>query len=104
MNYKTICKFIHLFTLLAVFYTTLEITAYCQGSVTCNGTTPIPWYTAASDDLPKGTKVTVLGNTWIVDDCFGGGYRNKLDLFMPDYETCMQWGRRRILCRIETPN
>ena len=104
LNYKKLVSIFHAITLLAVFYTTLEITAYYTGNVTCNGTTPIPWYTAAADDLPRGTKVTVLGNTWVVDDCFGGNYRNKLDLFMPDYQSCMNWGRRKILCRIETPN
>ena len=91
MNYKKLVSIFHAITLLAVFYTTLEITAYYTGNVTCNGTTPIPWYTAAADDLPRGTKVTVLGNTWVVDDCFGGNYRNKLDLFMPDYQSCMNW-------------
>ena len=69
MNLKQIVHLTHILALLAVFYTTLEITAYYTGNVTCNGTTPIPWYTAAADDLPRGTKVTVLGNTWVVDDC-----------------------------------
>ena len=101
---KTINKYITLFLLPAVWYANLEITAYYQGHVTCNGTQPIPWYTCAADDLPRGTKVTVNGHTWVVDDCFGAHHKNKLDLFMPDYNSCIQWGRRTINCRIETPN
>lgn len=97
---NTLCQVLAIF---AVFYTTLEITAYCDGYVTCNGTTPIPWYTCAADDLPRGTKVTVNGHVWVVDDCFGGGYKNKLDLFMPDRPSALQWGRRWVECKIETP-
>ena len=102
--FRKINKYLTLLIMPAVFYSTLEITAYYQGHVTCNGTTPIPWYTCAADDLPRGTKVTVNGHTWVVDDCFGGGYKGKLDLFMPDYDTCIRWGRRHVECRIETPN
>lgn len=87
----------------AVFWSTLEITAYYQGNVTCNGTTPIPYYTCAADHLPRGTKVTIGDRTWVVDDCFGGGYTNKLDLFMPDYDSCIQWGRRTLNVLVETP-
>lgn len=102
--FRKINKYLTLLIMPAVFYSTLEITAYYQGDVTCNGTTPIPWYTCAADDLPRGTKVTVNGHTWVVDDCFGGGYKGKLDLFMPDYDSCIRWGRRHVECRIETPN
>lgn len=88
---------------LAVFFTTLEITAYHTGTVTCYGNAPIPYWTCAADDLPQGTKVTVNGHTWVVDDCFGGGYKNKLDLFMTSYDECINWGRQNVYCKIETP-
>ena len=101
--FSKLSRFTTTFALAAVFYSTLEITAYYQGNVTCNGTTPIPYYTCAADHLPPGTKVTVGNKVWVVDDCFGGGYTNKLDLFMPDYDSCIQWGRRTMECKIETP-
>lgn len=93
-----------LLVVMATFWSTLEITAYCDGYVTCNGTAPIPYYTCAADHLPRGTKVTINGHTWVVDDCFGGGYKNKLDLFLPDYDSCIKWGRRTMNVLIETPN
>lgn len=104
MNTKSLWNKISLLLIFpAVFYNTLEITAYYQGHITCNGTTPIPYWTCAADDLPRGTKVTVGDRVWVVDDCFGGGYKNKLDLFLPDYDSCIQWGRRTMKCKIETP-
>ena len=90
--------------LFAVFWQTLNISAYCHtGNRTASGVWPTAYVTCAADHLPFGSKVTLPdGRTWIVHDRFGGGYRDRLDLFMGTEEACWQFGRRWLRCRIET--
>lgn len=91
--------------LLAVFYQTLNVSAYCHtGNPTASGVWPHVGVTCAADHLPFGSRVTLPdGRTWIVQDRFGGGYSDRLDLFMGTEEECWTWGRRWLRCRIETP-
>ena len=90
--------------LLAVFYQTLNVSAYCHtGNPTASGV----WTAvgmAAADHLPFGTKVTLPdGRLLIVTDRFGGGYDNRLDIFMASEQECWQFGRRNLVCRVEIP-
>lgn len=90
--------------LFAVFWQTLNVSAYCHsGNPTASGVWPAVGM-AAADHLPFGSKVTLPdGRTWIVQDRFGGGYTDRLDLFMGTEGECWTWGRRWLRCRIETP-
>ena len=91
--------------LLAVFWQTLNISAYCHtGNRTVSGVWPTAGVTCADDHLPFGTKITLPdGRTWIVQDRFGAGWRDHLDLYMGDEAACWNWGRRFLKCKIETP-
>ena len=93
-----------LLILLAVFWQTLNISAYCEtGSRTASGVWPTAGVTCAADHLPFGTRVTLPdGHTWVVEDVFGGGYVDKLDLFLGSEDACWKWGRRTMRCKIET--
>jgi 3D (Asp-Asp-Asp) domain-containing protein len=79
----------------------MECTAYCDEGYTASG----EWVhegIVASDDLPMGTQVIINGVTYVVADRFGGGYSNRLDIFMSDYDSCMNFGRQTInvyICR-----
>lgn len=64
--------------------------------VTASGITGTPHLTCASDDLPFGTRVKVHGRVYIVQDRFGGGYTNRLDLMMETKEQCYNFGRQYI--------
>ena len=90
--------------LLAVFWQVLNVSAYREtGNPTASGVWPQVGM-AAADHLPFGSKVTLPdGRTWIVQDRFGGGYTDRLDLFMGTEGECWTWGRRWLRCRIETP-
>lgn len=90
--------------LLAVFYQTLNVSAYCHtGNRTASGAWPQVGVTCAADHLPFGSRVTLPdGRTWIVQDRFGGGYGDRLDLFMGTEGECWTWGRQWLRCRIET--
>lgn len=72
----------------------MNVSAYCEsGNVMANG--EYPYYGAvASDDLPLGTHVIINGQEFVVCDRFGGGYTNRLDIYMQDYNDCIQFGRQ----------
>jgi 3D (Asp-Asp-Asp) domain-containing protein len=48
----------------------------------------------AADHLPYGTMVEIDGHMYIVTDRFGGGYDNKIDIFMQDKDRAFQFGRQ----------
>ena len=90
--------------LFAVFFQTLQCTAYCHsGNRTASGVWPAVGM-AAADHLPFGTRVTLPdGRVLTITDRFGGGFTDKLDIFMNSEAECWQFGRQWLKCRIETP-
>ena len=90
---------------LAVFWQVLKCSAYCHtGSPTASGVWPKVGM-AAADHLPFGTKVTLPdGQVLTITDRFGGGYTDRLDIFMNTEQECWNFGRRWLRCRIETTN
>lgn len=73
---------------------TMNVSAYTHSSQPmANGEWPHVGAVAA-DDLPFGTTVIVNGRTYIVKDRFGGGYTNRLDIFMDSYDEAIQFGRQ----------
>lgn len=84
----------------------LNVSAYTphespNGHHTSSGAWAVEGITCAADHLPFGTKVTVKGHTYIVQDRFGGDYTDKLDLFMESTTDVFAWGRQWIQCVIE---
>lgn len=80
---------------------TMNVSAYTEeegngDGLTASGVKGTPYLTCASDDLPFGTRIRINGRTWIVQDRFGGGYTNRLDLLMDTREHCFEWGRQYI--------
>ena len=90
--------------LLAVFWQVLNCSAYCHtGNRTASGVWPRVGM-AAADHLPFGSKVTLPdGRVLTVTDRFGGGYRDRLDIFMSSEAECWQFGRKNLVCRVELP-
>ena len=93
-----------LMILFAVFWQTLNVSAYCHsGNRTASGVWPAVGM-AAADHLPFGTRVTLPdGRVLTVTDRFGGGYDNRLDIFMATEQECWQFGRRWLKCKVEIP-
>ena len=91
-----------LMILFAVFWQVLNCSAYCHsGNRTASGVWPQVGH-AAADHLPFGTKVTLPdGRILTITDRFGGGYSDRLDVFMNSEQECWQFGRRDLLCKIE---
>ena len=90
--------------LLAVFWQVLNCSAYCHtGNTTASGVMPAVGM-AAADHLPFGTKVTLPdGRILMITDRFGGGYVDRLDIFMNSEDECWQFGRKNLVCKVELP-
>ena len=91
--------------LFAVFWQVLNCSAYCHtGNPTASGVMPEVGM-AAADHIPFGSKVILPdGRILTITDRFGGGYTDRLDIFLPTEAECWQFGRRYLRCKIETPN
>ena len=90
--------------LFAVFWQTLNVSAYCHsGNPTASGVMPAVGM-AAADHLPFGSKVTLPDGTVVeIRDRMGGNYSDRLDLFKDTEDECWKFGRRWLNCKIETP-
>ena len=89
----------------AVFWQVLNISAYAEtGNRTASGVWPTVGVTCAADHLPFGSKVTLPdGRILTSTDRFGGGYLDRLDIFMASEQECWQFGRQWLKCRVEIP-
>jgi len=74
-------------------------TAYSGHGITSTGTTP-KWGTIAVDPkvIPYGTKVYIpkFNKTFIAEDCGGAIKGNKIDIYMNDKASAIDWGRKTI--------
>lgn len=72
-----------------------ELTAYeWTGNRCANGNYPTCDYTVACNSLPLGTRIFIEGmGTYVVEDR-GGMADSVIDIYMGDYDTCIQFGRR----------
>ena len=83
---------------------TMNVSAYTATSdecgkgdgITASGVEGTPFLTCAADDLPFGTRLRINGQIWIVQDRFGGGYENRVDLMMETKGQCFEFGRQYI--------
>ena len=89
-------------------YRMVECTAYTSSEdecgkddgITASGVKAVEGITVAADDIPLGTKVIIDGNEYIVQDRFGGGYRNRIDIYHEDVSRAMEFGRKQKKIRI----
>ena len=86
---------------------TLNVSAYTHSNnPTASGVMPAVGMCAMDKvngvTVPFGSKVTLPdGRVLTVTDRFGGGFDNRLDIFMNSEQECWQFGRRDLLCKIE---
>lgn len=72
-----------------------ELTAYeWTGNPCANGNYPVEGYTVACNSLALGTRIYIEGyGEYTVEDR-GGMADNVIDIYMGDYDSCIQFGRR----------
>lgn len=75
-------------------------TAYCNDPITSTGTKPIEGTTIAVDPtiIPYGSKVYIpqFNRVFIAEDCGSAIKGNRIDIYMNDYNRCMEWGFQQI--------
>jgi 3D (Asp-Asp-Asp) domain-containing protein len=83
-----------------------RVTAYNDRGLTAAGVWSGIGQCAAPAGIPFGTKVHIpaIGRTLVVTDRTHRRFRtNTVDIFMPGYEQCRQFGRRYLECVVELP-
>ena len=68
--------------------------------ITASGTKAVAGRTIAMDGVPFGTVVEIEGHKYVVEDRFGGGYTDRIDIFMDTKAEAFQWGRRWLEVKI----
>lgn len=68
--------------------------------ITASGAIATEGRTIAADHLPFGTLVEIDGQIYTVEDRFGGGYDNRIDIFMNDVNSAWDFGRQLKIVRI----
>ena len=75
-------------------------TAYCNDPITFTGVKPKVGRTIAVDPnvIPLGSRVYIpeFNAVFIAEDTGGKIKGNRIDIYMKDYDTCMEWGIRDI--------
>lgn len=88
--------------LLPVVLTLVTCTAYTASveecgktdGITASGVKAVEGRTVAADHLPFGTRVIIDGHTYVVEDRFGGGYTDRIDIYMENKEDAWKFGRQ----------
>ena len=94
--------------LFAVFWATLNTSAYCDKGITASGEYVREGICAVDKIngqwVKFGAKITLPdGRVLIVKDRFGAGHDGHLDIWMPTESECWQFGRQNLLCKVEIP-
>lgn len=68
--------------------------------ITASGTSATEGRTIAMDCVPFGTKVEINGTVYIVEDRFGGNYRNRVDIYKTSRADACRFGRKHLPIKI----
>ena len=68
--------------------------------ITASGTKATQGRTIAADHLPFGTHVEIDGHIYTVEDRFGGGYTDKIDIYFDNYMDAINFGRQQRIVRV----
>ncbi len=97
-----------LFLLATFYFQEVTLTAYTASveecgkadGITASGTKATQGRTIAADHLPFGTLVEIDGHLYTVEDRFGGGYINKIDIYFDNYRDAINFGRQQRIVRV----
>lgn len=71
-----------------------------NNGITASGVQAVAGRTIAMDGVPFGTEVEIEGHVYVVEDRFGGGYTDRIDVFMDTKAEAFRWGRRWLEVKI----
>lgn len=82
----------------------MEATAYCYGTKTFTGTTPVEGRTVATDPsiIPLHSHLTINGVPGYVAEDVGKDIQNyRIDLFLSDRQRCLNFGRQMVRVKVK---
>ena len=65
-----------------------------SSGITASGKLAVEGRTIAMDDVPLGTVVRINGREYTVEDRFGGGYTNRIDIYFQNKDDALRFGRQ----------
>lgn len=98
-------KFLKILVLFGFFWQLCNVSAYtpyeCGGNtLTASGIYAEEGTTIAADHLPFGTIVEIFGKPYIVQDRFGAGHTDRIDIFMDGYQEALNFGRQWLSVKV----
>jgi 3D (Asp-Asp-Asp) domain-containing protein len=84
-----------------------RVTAYCDRGLTAAGVQSGVGQCAAPADIPLGSRIYIpeLNRTLIVTDRTHKRFRhNTIDVFIPDRQACIQFGRKQLTAEVTLPD
>lgn len=104
-------RFLLIFYLLlssTFYFQEVTLTAYTASveecgkadGITASGTKATQGRTIAADHLLFGTLVEIDGHLYTVEDRFGGGYTNKIDIYFNEYADAINFGRQQRVVKV----
>lgn len=75
-----------------------KVYAYCSGGTTASGTKTTENRTVAVDPkvIPLGSKIMINGKIYVAEDTGGSIKGKKLDIYIPSYDDCIEWGCKEL--------
>lgn len=84
---------VYVLVLCTAYTSSFEECGKTDGITAC-GLLAVQGVTVAADDLPFGTEVIINNQRYIVQDRFGGGHKNRIDIYMNNKEDALKFGRQ----------
>lgn len=86
------------------YYTASYMECGKTDGITASGVPATEGRTVAADHLPFGTVVEIDGVQYVVEDRFGAGHTDKIDVYVEDKEKAIKLGRRKVEVKIYEVN
>lgn len=82
------------------YYTASDDECGKADGITASGRVAREGRTVAADHLPIGTIIEIEGVQYVVEDRFGGGYNNKIDIYTSSRDHAIKQGKRKVNVKI----
>lgn len=86
------------------YYTASYMECGKTDGITASGVPATEGRTVAADHLPFGTVVEIDGVQYVVEDRFGAGHTNKIDVYVESKEKALKLGKRKVEVKIYEVN
>ena len=105
-------KYLHVLLTILVGYQVCNVSAYTASieecgkadGITASGVKTTQGITVAADHLKFGTIIEIDGHKYKVQDRFGGGYKDRIDIYFNNKQDAWNFGRQLKVIKILKEN